>query len=289
MDSRLTRLSLTVALLVASALSIRTTSAHAQTTGNASQNSQATETPILLATDSTGSTDEPSSADALPDAPQATSSQTPSQATGPTAPVDTTLNTGQQTKRILFIIPNFRAASVDAKLPPMTAKEEIKLVLQDSFDYSSFIYVGIVAGIGQAENSYPEFHQGAAGYGRYYWHSLADAIDENAFTEFIVPFATRQDPRYYTLGRGGFPKRMVYSLSRLVICRDNNANETFNFSEVVGAGASAGISNLYYPSRYTTWTKTGQKWITQIGVDGIGNVAKEFWPDINAHLFKNKF
>ena len=174
-------------------------------------------------------------------------------------------------------------------MPPLTAKEEIKLVLQDSFDYSSFIYVGIVAGIGQAENSYPEFHQGAAGYGRYYWHSLADAVDENAFTEFIVPYVTREDPRYYTLGRGGFPKRLVYSVSRLAITRNNNANNTINLSEIVGAGASSGISNLYYPSVYTTWTKTGQKWITQIAVDGLGNIAKEFWPDINASLFKNKF
>jgi hypothetical protein len=223
----------------------------------------------------------------LPDAPQASQSATPTQTTS--AAADPTANSGEQTKRILFIIPNFRAASVDAKLPPMTAKEEIKLVLQDSFDYSSFIYVGIVAGIGQGENSYPQFGQGAAGYGRYYWHSMADAVDENAFTEFLIPYPTHEDPRYYTLGRGGFAKRMVYSVSRLAITRDNNANNTINLAEIVGAGASAGISTLYYPSAYATWTKTGQKWITQIAVDGLSNIAKEFWPDVNAGLFKNKF
>ncbi len=228
------------------------------------------------------------SLDDLPDTSQAAQSSTPAQTTSP-ASTDPTLNTGEQTKRILFIIPNFRAASVDAKLPPMTAKEEIKLVLQDSFDYSSFIYVGIVAGIGQAENSYPQFHQGAAGYGRYYWHSLADAVGENAFTEFLIPYPTHEDPRYYTLGRGGFARRMVYSVSRLAITRDNNANNTINFAEIVGAGASAGISTLYYPSEYATWTKTGQKWLVQLAVDGISNVAKEFWPDVNAGLFKNKF
>jgi hypothetical protein len=227
--------------------------------------------------------------DTLPDAPQTGQTAAPTQTTPP-ASSDSTLNTGEQTKRILFIIPNFRAASVDAKLPPMTAKEEIKLVLQDSFDYSSFIYVGIVAGIGQAENSYPEFHQGAAGYARYYWHSMADAVGENAFTEFLVPYPTREDPRYYTLGRGGFAKRMVYSVSRLAITRNNyNGNSTINLAEIVGAGASAGVSTLYYPSAYDTWTKTGQKWLLQLAVDGLGNVSKEFWPDINAHVFKNKF
>jgi hypothetical protein len=223
---------------------------------------------------------------ALPDAPQAAQS-TPSAAT--TDQKIAQANNGQQTKRILFIIPNFRSVSVDEKLPPLKPKEKLKLVFQDSFDYSSFIYVGILAGIGQAENSYPEFHQGAAGYGRYYWHNLADTTNENAFTEFIIPVALHQDPRYYTLGRGGVAKRLIYSLDRLVITRTDNANETFNFSEVVGAGASSGISNLYYPSRYSTWTKTGQKWITQVALDGVGNIAKEFWPDINAHVFNNKF
>ena len=225
---------------------------------------------------------------ALPDAPQAAQTTTkptdpPAAATNPTA------DTGKQTKRILFIIPNFRAASVDAKLPPLTAKDSIILVAQDSFDYSSFIYVGIVAAIGYGGNSYPEFGDGWPGYGRYYWHNMADSVSENLFTEFLVPYPLREDPRYYTLGRGGFPRRLVYSMSRLAITRTNKGNNSFNFGEIVGAGASAGLSNTWYPSKYSTWTKTGQKWLTQVSVDGLGNIAKEFWPDINAHVFKNKF
>jgi hypothetical protein len=266
---------------------------HSQSTADSARN---VSDPIVASTDDSdrsvranpgGDSVAPDSG-TLPEAPQAAQPTTPTQTTPPGSS-DPTLNTGEQTKRILFIIPNFRAASVDAKLPPMTAKEEIKLVLQDSFDYSSFIYVGIVAGIGQGENSYPQFGQGAAGYGRYYWHSLADAVGENAFTEFLIPYPTHEDPRYYTLGRGGFAKRMVYSVSRLAITRDNNANNTINLAEIVGAGASAGISTLYYPSEYATWTKTGQKWLVQIAIDGLSNVAKEFWPDVNAGLFKNKF
>lgn len=196
---------------------------------------------------------------------------------------------GRQTKRILFIIPNFRAVSVDEKLPPLSAGQKFKLMLQDSFDYSSFIYVGMIAGVGQLQNSYPEFRQGAAGYGRYYWHAFVDNVNGNTFTEFLVPVATHQDPRYYTLGRGGFAKRTVYSLSRLVITRTDSDEETFNFSEIIGNGAAAGLSNVYYPSRERTWTKTGQKWLLQIGVDGASNFAKEFWPDVNHAIFHDKY
>jgi len=196
---------------------------------------------------------------------------------------------GKQSKRILWIIPNYRSVSADAQLPPLTLKGKFWLATEDSFDYSSFVVAGMLAGIGQARNSTPQFHQGAAGYGRYYWHSFADQAVGNYLTEAIVPAATREDPRYYTLGHGGLFRRSGYAISRLVITRTDSGGRTFNFSEIVGNGAAAGISNLYYPSQERTWTKTQQKWLTQVAVDGLFNVMKEFWPDINRIVFRGHY
>jgi hypothetical protein len=109
-------------------------------------------------------------------------------------------------------------------------------------------------------------------------------------TEAIVPIATREDPRYYTLGRGGLFKRSYYAVSRLLITRtdaDPDRN-TFNFSEVVGNGAASGIAYFYYPSQERNWTKVGQRWLLQIGLDGMSNVVKEFWPDVAHGLFHQK-
>ncbi len=198
-------------------------------------------------------------------------------------------NDGQQTKRILGIIPNFRSVSVDATLPPLSPGEKFKLMFQDSFDYSSFIYVGILAGIAQAQKSYPEFHQGSSGYGRYYWHSFADNLGGNLMTEAVMPTLTREDPRYYTLGRGGFMRRTAYSVSRLLITRTDAGGNSLNISEIVGNGAAAGIANFYYPSQDRTWTKTGQRWITQIALDGASNLMKEYWPYFNSKLFHSKY
>ncbi|MGI8771578.1 MAG: hypothetical protein ACR2JE_09075, partial [Acidobacteriaceae bacterium] len=91
-----------------------------------------------------------------------------------------------------------------------------------------------------------------------------------------------------TKGRGGLVKRTVYSFSRTLITRNDDGNDTFNFSEVVGAGGAAGISSLYYPGQYRTWTKTGQRWLTSVLIDGGTFVAKEFWPDINGAVFHQK-
>ncbi len=196
---------------------------------------------------------------------------------------------GKQPKRILGIIPNYRAVSANAHLPPLSFKEKFWLATQDTFDYSDFIFVGGLAGISMAEKSQPSFGQGGAGYGRYYWHLFVDGAIENYMTEAIVPAATHEDPRYYTLGKGGFFKRTGYAVTRLFITRTDAGNSTFNFSEIVGAGAAAGIGNAYYPAESNPFVKTYQRWGTQVGLDGVFNVLKEFWPDIDQAVFHGKY
>lgn len=233
--------------------------------------------------------------DAASNTPEVSSETLPSaplpQSGAASAPASAATTSGapKQTKRILFIVPNFRSVSADEKLPPMSVKDKFKLVLDDTFDYSGFIEVGILAGVSDIHKSEPAFGHGAAAFGRYYWHGFADATDGNIMTEFLVPVATREDPRYYTLGHGGFFKRTAYSVSRLAITRSDSGHATPNFAEIVGNGAAAGISNFYYPSADRDWTKTGQRWVLQVGVDGLANLAKEFWPDVNAKLFHDKY
>jgi len=204
------------------------------------------------------------------------------QTSSPDSPSSQATSSGQQPKRILGIIPNYRAVSADTEPEPQSTKEKFGLATQDSFDYSSFILAGMLAGVGQARKSTPEFGQGAAGYGRYYWHSFADEVSGNYLTEAIVPALTREDPRYYTLGHGNVFHRAGYAFSRLVITRTDSDHKTFNFSEILGNGISAGVSNLYYPAPERTWIKTRQKWVAQVGLDGVFNIFKEFWPDISS-------
>jgi hypothetical protein len=242
----------------------------------------------------------------LPDAPSATLEQQqsstqsgeaqPQQNPGPDTKLPETSAVEQSTKqtpvskeqpkRILWVIPNYRAVSADAKVPPLDAKGKFKLFFDDSFDYSTFIYVAALAGIGQAENSTPEFGQGAAGFGRYYWHSFTDQALGNAFTEFIVPVALKQDPRYFTKGYGGFFHRTAYAVTRLVVTRTDSDATAPNYSEIAGNGAAAAIASFYYPSQERTWTKIGQRWLDQVALDGVFNVLKEFWPDIAHSVFK---
>jgi hypothetical protein len=227
--------------------------------------------------------------DDLPDAPgyllqnpQTPSTATTEQTTNPDA---VSPNGTQQTKRVLGIVPNFRSVSADTRLPAMSAKDKFIIAGKDTFDYSSFIVAGIQAGFSMNSDSYPQFHQGLKGYGRYYWHTLADTANENFMVGGVGPIVFQQDNRFYTLGHGGFRKRSIYAVTRVLISRKDDGNATFNFAEIIGSGAASGASTLYYPTQYRTWTKVGQKWLTSDIIDGFNFFWKEFWPDVNKRIF----
>ena len=224
-----------------------------------------------------------------PDATNTAPNRNASKVDSPQPKISPDDDSERQTKRILWIMPNYRSVSANTYLPPQRFKEKFWLATQDTFDYSSFIYNGMLAGVAMAGKSEPSFGQGASGYGNYFAHTFADGTIENYMVEAIVPTLTKEDPRYYTLGKGGFFKRTGYAVSRLLITRKDSGDRTFNISEVVGAGAAAGISNSYYSADTNVWAKTYQRWLSQMVQDAASNIAKEFWPDINHALFHNKF
>jgi len=232
----------------------------------------------------------------LPDAPGFTLQQsTQSSSSSQTTPAPTDAKATQtakpdeegphQTKRILGIMPNFSAVSADTKLPPQKPKEKFIIAAKNSFDYSSFLIAGIQSGINMATNSYPDFDDGGTTYFRYYYHTLLDTADSNFMVSGLFPVIFRQDNRFYTLGHGRPAKRALYAASRVLITRTDAGNKAFNVSEIMGTGAAAGVSTLYYPDQYFTWTKVGQKWLTSVIIDSANFTVKESWPDMNRKVF----
>jgi hypothetical protein len=274
---------------------------------SAQQNQSPSSSPMLALVSPTPTAISSSQQTGTPDPAQAATTNVAEAATSaheisgsanppPDAPKDPTSTTNttksdnqdqrqQQTKRILDIMPNFRAVSTDEQLPPQSVKVKFVTATEDSFDYSSIFIPLMLTAYDMEIDATPEFHQGAAGFARYFWHNAVDQTSENYMVEFVVPSITHEDTRYYTLGRGGIFKRTGYALSRAVVTRSDAGNDVFNASEVLGAGASAGLSSLYYPSRERSLTNTGTEWGLDVAIDAASFVFKEFWPDINHKLF----
>jgi len=220
----------------------------------------------------------------LPDKPTPV---TPDQTAGGQAKKDD--SQAEQTKRMLWVIPNFGAVNSNTQLPPLSTSEKFVLASQDSVvDYSSYTWAGILAGQAMLLNSDPELGHGIKGYGRYYWRTFVDGVSGTFFTEAIVPAITHQDPRYYTLGQGGFFRRMSYAISRTFVTKTDSGGSAFNWSEVAGNGLEAGLSNLYYPPQERGLSQTALNWGTQMESAVLNHVFQEFWPDIRKKILRQK-
>src|SRR6202140_1913071 len=196
---------------------------------------------------------------------------------------------GQQTKRMFWLVPNFAAVSAHTQLPPLSTREKFVLAAQDSvLDYSSYTWAGILAGQAMLLNSDPELGRGIAGYGRYYWRTFTDGVSGTFFTEAIVPAITHEDPRYYTMGKGGFFHRTGYAISRTFVTKTDSGGNSFNWSEVAGNGLEATLANVYYPPQERGLSQTARNWGTQMESAVLNHVFQEFWPDIRKKVFRGK-
>jgi hypothetical protein len=196
---------------------------------------------------------------------------------------------GQQTKRMFWLVPNFGAVNANTQLPPLSTREKFALAAHDSvLDYSSFTWAGILAGQAMLLNSDPELGRGIVGYGRYYWRTFTDGVSGTFFTEAIVPAITHEDPRYYTMGKGGFFHRTGYAISRSFVTKTDSGGTSFNWSEVAGNGLEAALSNAYYPPQERGLSQTARNWGTQMESAVLNHVFQEFWPDIRRKVFRRK-
>lgn len=190
-----------------------------------------------------------------------------------------------QPKRILGVMPNYRAVSAGKIPPPPTPREAFMVATQNSFDYSAFVFVGITSLLAEGSGSHSQLGKGVDGYWAYYWRGYLDKTDGNYMVVYAMPTVFHQDERYYAKGQGGIWKRGIYAASRVLITPDYHGKNTFNTSEVLGRGISQAVSLAYYPSQTQTASGFTQKYAYALLRDALTNMFRELWPDMNAHIF----
>jgi hypothetical protein len=190
--------------------------------------------------------------------------------------------------RLFGILPNYLTVENAARVPPLTSGGKFHLVAKNAFDPVIFPFIGFVALVNQGQNSDPGFGQGMSGFGKRYGAAFGDATIGSFMTGAIFPSLLKQDPRYYQLGHGGFRRRALYSMTRILNTRSDSGHNQFNGSEIAGNLVAAGISNAYHPAVDRTFKDTLEGWGNDTGWDMVANLAQEFWPDIHVWL-KKKF
>lgn len=189
-----------------------------------------------------------------------------------------------QPRRILGIMPNYRAVSAGEIPPPPTPREAFKIATQNSFDYSAFVFVGITSLLAEGTNSHPQLGKGIPGFWGYYWRGFADKTDGNYWVDWIMPTVFHQDERYFAMGEGPIAKRGAYAATRILITPDYHGRSSFNASELLGRGIAQAISLTYYPSKTQTPSGFADKYAYALMRDALTNVFREYWPDIDSHV-----
>lgn len=188
-------------------------------------------------------------------------------------------------KRAYGVLPNYRTVEPGVRTEPLTSKQKFTIAAKDSFDYPIFFVAGALSGIGHLQNQNPSFGQGAEGYLKRYAAGYADQAMGNFMVEGALPTLLHQDPRYFRKGSGSVASRTTYALSRVLVTRNDRGRLRPNYSEIVGNSMVAGIGNLYYKDATTLGDNAGRA-IAFTATDAIGNVLKEFWPDVKRRFKK---
>jgi hypothetical protein len=193
----------------------------------------------------------------------------------------------EQSHRLLGVIPDFGTTSRhDAS--PLTPGEKFHLFTKSAFDPVEFGVVGLQAGLSQAEDEFPEYGQGAAGFGKRYGSTLADEISSSFWANYFYPVLLKEDPRYFRLGEGTIGQRFKYALSQEVIAHTDSGGRSFAWENVLGAFTTGGVSNLYYPPAERGLGLTLSRSAISIGYGSLGGLVDEFYPDIAKHLFHHR-
>jgi len=201
--------------------------------------------------------------------------QTSIQVTASATEVATAQIRAQEKQRVLGVIPNFYVSYISDAVP-LGSKQKFELAWKTMIDPITFALTAATAGAQQAQNDFSGYGQGAEGYAKRFGASYADNAAGTFIGGAILPSLLKQDPRYFYKGTGSTRSRLLYAITRSVICRGDNHRWQPNYSAILGSLASGGISNLYYPEKDRGAALVFENALVSTGEDAIVNVFQEF-------------
>jgi hypothetical protein len=245
-------------------------------------------------TPATGSSSDPNSPSGAPTSPSATPTSPQAPASQNTAQdsaeaqrqKSAEILKQQEQQRIMGVMATFNTTT-NQNAPPLTPGQKFQLYFKSEIDPWPFGLAAVIAGIGQADDSFPEYGQGMQGYAKRFGAAYGDAFIGNFWGNAVLPTILHEDPRYFQMGTGSIFRRALWASTSTVWCKRDNGSWGPNYSNVIGNLIGAAISNVYYPEGDRTVGQTFERGLTVSAEGIIGAELIEFWPDI-ARNYKRK-
>jgi hypothetical protein len=182
----------------------------------------------------------------------------------------------EEKQRVLGVFPNFYVSYVKDPIA-LSSGQKFYLALKTSVDPVTIAIPAVIAGVEQGQNSFSGYGQGVQGYAKRFGAASADSFVSTMITDAILPSVLHQDPRYFYKGKGSIHSRALYAIASVFICKGDSGHWQPNYSNVLGNLASAGISNMYYPSTDRTGARlTIDNWLIGTASGAVSSLFQEF-------------
>jgi hypothetical protein len=178
-------------------------------------------------------------------------------------------------QRVFGIFPNFYTSFIwDAA--PLKPRQKFHLAFRTAVDPVTFLTTGMLSGIQQGRDTYPDYGQGAEGYAKRYGADYADLFIGRMLGAAVFTSLFHQDPRYFYQGSGSIRSRAWHALSAAIICRGDNGRSEFNYSHILGNLAAGSISNFYRPDADRGISLVIDNALLHTAANASGNLVREF-------------
>jgi hypothetical protein len=167
---------------------------------------------------------------------------------------------------------------------PLTWQQKGYLALHDVTDPGNLATIVGISAISTAADPHSAYGPGLKGFGKNAGVSLLQDATFEFFGTFAVPSLMHQDPRYFRMPDQPFKKRLIYSISRTIISRNDDGSSMPNYGTLLAYPISAQLGNLYVPGIQTDGASTTKRILTGYGLDPVNNLLAEFLPDVAKHL-----
>lgn len=188
----------------------------------------------------------------------------------------------QEKQRVWGVMATFNTTR-NPDAVPLSPRQKFKLFFRSAGDPWPFLLNSVVAGIGQAENSEPQWGQGVQGYAKRFGAAYSDYFIGNFFGNAVLPSWWHEDPRYFQKGTGSPFGRALWAAGSTVWAKRDSGKWGPNYANITGNLIGAAIARAYYPDTGRTVTDTITDGLVVSAEGIVGAEVIEFWPDMVRH------
>jgi hypothetical protein len=182
----------------------------------------------------------------------------------------------EEKQLVLGFVPNYMVTYYP-HTAPLTASQKFQLTFKTVFNPFTLGLTTAFVGGEQAAGMYSGYGTEEKSFSKRFGAAYATLGVGGFMSDALLPSILHQDPRFYYKADGSVGSRLLYAITRSVICKGDNGHWQPDYSSILGHLAAGGVANLYLPQQNRNgWGTTLENGMIGIGFDAVANILQEF-------------